>query len=448
VGSGAKSPSPLAPFAYDWIGGDIGGLSAYAGTLYRYVPEISDVTNALDSKVKQVVNAAGWQGSAASAFSSAWERDAIGATALSVVISGVGDVVNTLAVNLSRIEHALEQAADQTEAHGVQIGADGEPPQVCLANPSQESWRAAYQSFWNQCMLTASNVRTQAAGALQTLYGKLTAEPGSKGLQGGDYASLFDVLAGFWGAQTRYRSYLEAKIPGLKQQVSQAMADAREEARQADGKFGPWTDEGRENFGDAKTELSSVEGNVADAQATENPFSKFWGFSPSDIPAVSDALDGVGGFAGTLAKFAADVPVVDVAAAVAGTYFSAQQDIRDGVPWEFAYPGELAGQTAAIGTGAVVGNLAMGAATAGLTAAGVDAGLGLTVAAGGVGVLAGGIAAYGVGDFVHHMIDQNWSADISHDGVLLGIGKGVGDSVVETGEDFGHIASSIWHSIF
>ena len=32
--SGAKSPSALTPFAYDWIGGDIHGLSAYSGTLY------------------------------------------------------------------------------------------------------------------------------------------------------------------------------------------------------------------------------------------------------------------------------------------------------------------------------------------------------------------------------------------------------------------------------
>ena len=60
--SGAKSPAALAPFAYDWIGGDIHGLSAYAGTLYGYVPEINDVATALDGTVKQIVGAAGWQG--------------------------------------------------------------------------------------------------------------------------------------------------------------------------------------------------------------------------------------------------------------------------------------------------------------------------------------------------------------------------------------------------
>jgi hypothetical protein len=41
MGSSAKSPSPLAPFAYNWVGGDIHGLSAYAGTLYGYAPRIT-----------------------------------------------------------------------------------------------------------------------------------------------------------------------------------------------------------------------------------------------------------------------------------------------------------------------------------------------------------------------------------------------------------------------
>ena len=36
MAAGAKSPSALAPFAHNWVGGDIHGLSAYAGTLYGY----------------------------------------------------------------------------------------------------------------------------------------------------------------------------------------------------------------------------------------------------------------------------------------------------------------------------------------------------------------------------------------------------------------------------
>ena len=84
MGAGAKSPSALAPFAHNWVGGDIHGLSAYAGTLYGYVPRLSDVATALDKKVSQIVGDAGWKGSAAAAFSKAWQHDATGATALAV----------------------------------------------------------------------------------------------------------------------------------------------------------------------------------------------------------------------------------------------------------------------------------------------------------------------------------------------------------------------------
>lgn len=447
MGSGAKSPSSLAPFACDWVGGDIHGLSAYAGTLYQYVPEITDVTKALNGKVSAVVNAAGWQGSAASSFTSAWEKDSTAATALAVAVSGCGNIVNTLAVNLASIESALEQAADKAKAHGVPIGANGEPPQVCLADPTAESWRLGYQGFWNQCMRSAAEARTEAAGALQSLYGQLAPDPKEDGgLQKGDYTALFDVLAGFWGAQTRYRAYVEGKIPGLKTAVTQARATAIEDARQANGQFGAWSDDGKQMFGEAGTKLAGVQGDLSAAQGTENWFSKTWGFSPSDIPGVSRTLDGLDGSGASLAKFAGDIPFVDVAAVGASTYFGAQQDMADGVPAAAAYPAEAAGNVAALGTGAVVGNLAMGGTAAGLGALGAS-GAGLTVVAGGAGVLAGGVVAYGVGDFAHNLIDQNWGQDIQQHGVALGVLDGVGNSAVQTGKDFVNVGTSIWHGI-
>lgn len=453
MGAGAKSPSQLAPFAHDWVGGDIQGLSACSGTLYGYVPQLTDVANALDKKVTQIVGDAGWQGPAASAFSKAWEHDSAGATALGIMISAAGDIVNTLAVNLANIESALEESADKALAHGVPVGSGGQPPQVCLADPAEESWRVSYQSFWNTCMLAASTARTQAAGALQRLCAAATGEGGDKGLGNTEYTALFDTLAGFFGAQTRYRAYVESKLPGLKKTLSQALTDAREEARLANGRFGPWTDQGREDFGDAKTRLSSVEDNLAEAQSTENPFSKAWGFSPGDIPSVASKLDGMGGLGGA-ARFAADIPFVDIAAAGAGTYFGAQDDMAHGVPWYDAYPGEAGGNIAAVATGGWVGGLAAGGAAAGLGALGAG-GLGVTLAAGGAGVLAGGVVAYGVGDFAHNLILENWSGDIHQHGVISGIGLAIGDSAVNTGKDFvkvgtgiAHGAESLWHSIF
>jgi len=62
-------------------------------------------------------------------------------------------------------------------------------------------------------------------------------------------------------------------------------------------------------------------------------------------------------------------------------------------------------------------------------------------------VLAGGVVAYGVGDFAHNLIDENWGADISQHGVIGGVFDGIGDSAVKTGQDFANIGKSIWHGI-
>jgi uncharacterized protein YukE len=428
--SGAKSPAALAPFAYDWIGGDIPGLSAYAGTLYGYVPEIKGVATSLDGTVKGIVGGAGWQGSAASAFTKAWDRDALGASALATVTSTTGDVVNWLAVTLSKIESALEHAADEAASHGVSIGSGGQPPQACLANPAAESWRASYQGFWNRCMLDAVKARSTAAGELQgigdTILGKGS---GDGGLQKGDWDAISDVLAGFLGLQTRYRGFVDLRVGHAKSELADAKSEAIEEARQANGRFGPWTDEGKENFAAAKSTLSSAESDLSSAEDTENWLTKAAGYSPSD-----------------LARFGAGIPVVDLAAAGVGTYFSAQQDMADGVPGYVAYPGEAVGNIAAIGVGGAVGIAATGAAATGLGALGVG-GLALSVGAGGAGVLAGGVVAYGVGDFAHNLIDEHWGADISKYGVVGGVFDGIGDSAVKTGEDMANVGKSIWHGI-
>jgi hypothetical protein len=65
----AQPPVPLAPFAFDWIGGDIHGLQALAARLSSYVPAMTDVITALERRATQLTSGTrdGWQGSAASA---------------------------------------------------------------------------------------------------------------------------------------------------------------------------------------------------------------------------------------------------------------------------------------------------------------------------------------------------------------------------------------------
>ncbi len=81
---------------------------------------------ALDRSVTSLVQAGGWSGAAATAFTQAWEADSAGAGALGVVMAAIGDAVDTLADQSSpMLDHALEEAAAEARTQGVQVGADG-----------------------------------------------------------------------------------------------------------------------------------------------------------------------------------------------------------------------------------------------------------------------------------------------------------------------------------
>jgi hypothetical protein len=72
--------------------------------LYGYIPEINGVITALDQSVAGVVQAGGWSGVAATAFTQAWETDPVSVSALGVVIAAIAEAIDTLAVNLTNLD--------------------------------------------------------------------------------------------------------------------------------------------------------------------------------------------------------------------------------------------------------------------------------------------------------------------------------------------------------
>jgi uncharacterized protein YukE len=156
-------PSALAPFSHDWIGADIRGLSEFAGVLYGYAPKIDNVAGALDDQVSGMVSAADWQGAAASAFKSSWGKDSVAAQEVASMAVGIGQIVDELAVSLSRIESALETEADYASSHGVQIGPDGQPPAPTSAFSVNET---AYRETYEGAQQQAQTARQNAVNAL------------------------------------------------------------------------------------------------------------------------------------------------------------------------------------------------------------------------------------------------------------------------------------------
>jgi uncharacterized protein YukE len=154
-------PSALAAFSYDWVGGDIRGLSQFAGELVGFIPKIDNVAGTLDDQVSGMISAADWQGAAASTFTSSWGKDSADAQEIASMAVGIGRIVDELAVSLSKIESALETEADFASSHGVQIGPDGQPP----ADPSSE-YATAYQETYQGALQEAQTARDNAVNAL------------------------------------------------------------------------------------------------------------------------------------------------------------------------------------------------------------------------------------------------------------------------------------------
>ncbi len=172
-----QSASSLAPFAKDWVGGDISGWQALATTLYGYEPDITGTVTALNGQVSQLTaGGEGRPGPAASAFTTAWRRDSITADALAAVIGQTASIVDRLAAELAMIENALQEEAYAASRYGVKIGTDGRPPPVSAGPPadpaaaSEQHWALTYQQVHEQAMADARQARQQAASQLMDLY--------------------------------------------------------------------------------------------------------------------------------------------------------------------------------------------------------------------------------------------------------------------------------------
>ena len=447
TGLAGKAPTRLMPFAYDWVGGDIHGLSSLAGTLYGYPPRMADVVTALDKKVSQIVGDAGWQGSAATSFSSHWELAAAETNAVGLTIIDAGDIVNQLAVDLAKIENALESAADQAAAHGVTVGSNGQPPQACYANATQEDWRLGYGSFYQQCLASAQDTRVQAAGALQSLYGVMSGQGGSD-VPGkvGEGSTVADYLADLLATPSAYAGQVADKVTSLTEaanKAKQAWLTAQAAARQADGRFGVMPDDVKQGLKDARTRLASAQDDLTVAQSHENAFTKVFDTRASDLPGLGKLADGLAD--DSILLKALDVPVVDVLAGGVSTWVNASQDEQHGVPGWLAYPLETGNTIGTLAAGTAVAGV-VGGAVAGLSVAGAPV---LGVAA---GVAVGGVVAYGVGDYVHNYIEdfgQQW-----HQHGALGIvtdfgaaGVGTWDDTKQLVGDIGGAATGVWHGI-
>ena len=154
--TGPRSASPLASSGADWTGADIGDLHDLAATLHGYLPGIAGVAAALNQEVAQLTAGdQGWRGPVASAFTAAWQRDAVAVEVLAQVVTWTGDVVGDLAMDLAAIEQRLGEAASgQYRERTYRLACD-----QAMADARQASERAAARLSDLYAVFTAGRSR-------------------------------------------------------------------------------------------------------------------------------------------------------------------------------------------------------------------------------------------------------------------------------------------------
>jgi uncharacterized protein YukE len=416
------SGSTLATTAYGWVGGNFAGLQALATECSRVASTITSADQALSQRVAGIVGAGDWRGSAADAFTSAWDKDSTAGTRLAEDWKQIGTIAGNLAADLAALESALETAASQLEQQGVAVDtANGaalpDTSANALACPSlqvaAQNARLAsqYTEYRTQILAQASAVRAQAALALNAVAESMLPAQADWG----DPVNGLDAVRGLWAVPTTYRGEVTGELEKAEKSVDVTQRTLWEQyiaRKKVSGNAARVDSEDVDKARAALAERSALQGKLA-TTPTEDASTRL---------ADGDAA-GLG-LAGAAAGAVRAIPYVG---ASAGAGITIWQDREQDESWGQSVSDGLVSNGAALGAGFVVG-AAIGAGSVGAVAA---------------GVLVGGAVAVGVGDFVHNAFQENWVADIQAYGVAGGLVHGLGDTASATGHDIAHLASDL-----
>lgn len=169
------SPSSLAPFSFNWVGGDIHGLSALAGALYGFSVRSERPASVLSGTVNRLVGDSGepnYKGSAADNFKREFDRDMNDVRWLSSRASSMGDIVDRLAVRLAQLEASLESFVEQgVRAKYISLDSSGKiriPGGI--AQPGAAKFMRLLAERHTQILAAAKAARKTAADRLEAEY--------------------------------------------------------------------------------------------------------------------------------------------------------------------------------------------------------------------------------------------------------------------------------------
>jgi hypothetical protein len=422
-----------------WVGGDPESLRMLA--LGELQPGAEACGRAVDSTgraVSKISDDAGWKGHAAEAFKAHWDRSAVAAKVVAASCLAAAGILNELIAGLCDADSLLRTAAAAARANRVPVDeASGRAPNPWQAPDDQAAtaWQI-YQEKWRAAQLAALQHRLNANRDMTTLaseVGAILLGEGAEGLTGAQTAHLANYLRGLFAVPAGAHAALVEELRETRRAYDTAHAawlvarDATPAGERMPEAVKAARSQALKELKVAREDLivaprarllEALEFNVGDAARLMRV-----GGALTEAAEASRAV-----------KMLADVPVLDLAAVGAATYFQSTDDMEKG-------------------EGAV--RAVAESATANVTglAAGVGAGIGVAAAVGagapivavGAAAVAGGAVAVGVGEFVYAGFNEHWDEDIHQYGYVGGVQAGVGNMFRETGKELAHMGTSVWH---
>ena len=431
-----------------WIGGDPDNLAEVGQRLIGVPGQIrGSVTTPISTAADQVCTTARWTGAAADAFIQHWSQAAVGAAVVGGLYEALGRIVYELAGHLYDTEVALHSWAEQMAREGAVINPDGSPGVVPAGGPSAaEAATAEYAALRDEFLLLADGFRLEALRAMADLLDMTTVMVAGPDVQPTVTKSHVVTYAGLLRSLGAVPAATVAFLERRTEAARKTYETMSERWRAMGGGRGGVPAEVKASRITALRDLNRLRETLAAAQRVPHPVAEFLDMSVRSVlaevaPRAASALDDAAKASRGMRflRTLAGVPVLEVAAGVAATHFMAQDDISRGEEPVRAY--------VEAGTANAAGMAAGAAVAAGITAAVAGAGAAPVVAVG-AGVLAGGLIAVGVGEFVYQAMDQDWGGFIEEHGVLGGIGEGLRETVEDTGDALADMVKGMWNWAF
>lgn len=217
----------LEAFSRDWIGGDIRGLQGIADRLHSYLPHVQELVARLSKTARNLAadEPDGWSGPAADAFTGAWSRQIATARALEEYVSAAAAAIDSLAVELSQIESALENEAYLVARDGVHIGGNGNV--VGYAGLIGLQTAMEYRKVFQQAQAEADQARSAIAEQLNGLYQRVF----NPNLNGADVNTGTALLAELMSTPTANRRRPVPEVRKPKKRSIHVSEESTDEAR-------------------------------------------------------------------------------------------------------------------------------------------------------------------------------------------------------------------------